>query len=240
LTGNFVIRPEELDSDDEEEDEEEDLIDGEGGLYGLEGMIDSDESGSEVDELDDLDEPPRITELGEDDEEVPKLIKVTKTKRVAAELDSDEVDDALDKILGVKSSEKVDKKAKHQAKKLKTNEGQAVAGSEPTNGETKKESKSKTEKAEKKSEASKPAETKKSKADKKEAPVNGTKKVQFAEKLEQGPTPSANGLRVIKGVTIDERKPGSGAAAKKNDKVALRYIGKLDDGKMFDGKLIVV
>jgi FK506-binding nuclear protein len=228
LTGNFVIREHSGDSDDEEEDEEGDLLE-DGGIYGPDGMYDSDDSDLEIDELDDIAEP-RVTEL-EDDDEPPKLVKVGKAKgkgkRAAGDLDSDEVDAVLDKLLDVKEAKEVkaEPKSKHQAKKLKNNEGQAIAGTSTTNGETKKDGKAKA--------AAAPAE-------KKGAAVNGSaKKVQFAEKLEQGPTPSAPASkRVIKGVTIDDRKPGSGQAAKKGDRVAMRYIGKLKDGKMFDGMLL--
>ncbi|EQB45354.1 FKBP-type peptidyl-prolyl cis-trans isomerase [Colletotrichum gloeosporioides Cg-14] len=68
------------------------------------------------------------------------------------------------------------------------------------------------------------------------------KKVQFAKNLEQGPTGSAEkakqagkvGVKVVQGVTIDDRKVGSGRAVKNGDTVGVRYIGKLDDGKVFD------
>ncbi|PKY03084.1 hypothetical protein P168DRAFT_319628 [Aspergillus campestris IBT 28561] len=72
------------------------------------------------------------------------------------------------------------------------------------------------------------------------------KKVQFAKNLEQGPTPSAQdkkpaekstgtlGVKEIKGVKIDDKKLGSGAAAKSGNTIAMRYIGKLEDGKVFD------
>ncbi|KAL2888845.1 FK506-binding protein 4 [Ceratocystis lukuohia] len=77
----------------------------------------------------------------------------------------------------------------------------------------------------------------------------GDKKVQFAKQLEQGPTPSekkvdakpaapakaaAPSKRVVQGVTVDDRKVGAGRAAKKGDTVGMRYIGKLDNGKVFD------
>lgn len=74
-----------------------------------------------------------------------------------------------------------------------------------------------------------------------EAPssAKSDKKVQFAEKLEQGPTPSPSqaktgGTRTVQGVTIDEKKAGTGPAAKSGNKVSMRYIGKLKDGKVFD------
>ena len=71
------------------------------------------------------------------------------------------------------------------------------------------------------------------------------KKVQFAKNLELGPTgspavaekagkkPTAS-VRVVQGVTIDDRKPGTGRTAKSGDKVGMRYIGKLENGKVFD------
>ncbi|KAL1889339.1 peptidylprolyl isomerase fpr3 [Ceratocystis pirilliformis] len=80
-------------------------------------------------------------------------------------------------------------------------------------------------------------------------PKKGDKKVQFAKQLEQGPTPSEKKVdakpaapvkaaaptkRVVQGVTIDDRKVGTGRAAKKGDTVGMRYIGKLDNGKVFD------
>ena len=88
------------------------------------------------------------------------------------------------------------------------------------------------------------------------------KKVQFAKNLEQGPSnapkdgraeakaetrvngaPSGEsekqkpslGVKTVQGVKIDDRKLGSGPPAKKGSKVGLRYIGKLTDGKVFDG-----
>lgn len=78
------------------------------------------------------------------------------------------------------------------------------------------------------------------------------KKVQFAKNLEQGPTGSAEkpkvaeaakgakttlGVKKVQGITLDDKKLGSGPAAKKGDKVGMRYIGKLQDGKIFDGKI---
>ena len=101
-----------------------------------------------------------------------------------------------------------DKTSKKQQKKLKNNKGEAV-------------------------EAEKEA---------KESPKDA-KKVQFAKNLEQGPTgPAAEkgagtlGVKTVQGVTVDDRKLGSGRVVKKGNKVGVRYIGKLQDGKVFDGK----
>lgn len=80
------------------------------------------------------------------------------------------------------------------------------------------------------------------------------KKVQFASQLEQGPTPNGNKSpvtpvektknekptvqssksRTVDGVKIEDHKVGSGPEAKKGQKVSMRYIGKLTDGKVFD------
>jgi FK506-binding nuclear protein len=47
----------------------------------------------------------------------------------------------------------------------------------------------------------------------------------------------ALGVKVVNGVKIDDKKLGKGPGAKKGDRVAMRYIGKLTDGKVFDCKL---
>lgn len=70
------------------------------------------------------------------------------------------------------------------------------------------------------------------------------KKVQFAKNLEQGPTGSgkqadgkaSTGVKVVQGVTIDDRTIGKGRTVKSGDTVGVRYIGKLADGKQFDGE----
>ncbi|KAH8675709.1 hypothetical protein BX600DRAFT_182482 [Xylariales sp. PMI_506] len=77
--------------------------------------------------------------------------------------------------------------------------------------------------------------------DVKESPKDA-KKVQFAKNLEQGPTGpaaaaekgAAIGVKVVQGVTIDDRKVGNGRVVKNGNKVGVRYIGKLQDGKVFD------
>lgn len=95
--------------------------------------------------------------------------------------------------------------------------------------------------------------------DSKDSPASAKsdKKVQFAKNLEQGPTGStvdtkkeaskkdskdgkpkaALGVKTVNGVKIDDKKLGTGPAVKNGDKVGMRYIGKLTDGKVFDCKL---
>jgi len=164
---------------------------------------------SDYDSEDDLDdmEDPRITEI-EDEEEAPKLVeaKKGKNKRAAA----DESLDAM--ITDSKAAEPTEKLSKKQLKKMKKNDGTATVVAE---------------------------------AEAEEAPssTKSDKKVQFAKNLEQGPTPTkaaekpkaAAGPRVVNGVTIDDKKAGTGPAAKNGDRVGMRYIGKLQkNNKVFD------
>ena len=159
-------------------------------------------------------EDPRITEVDSDNEEAPALIKAQdkkgKNKRSADTLDDgNSLDDIMAKSLKPEAEDET-KLSKKQLKKLKKNNGEAAA--------------SKTAEQTKDSAAAK-----------------ADKKVQFAKNLEQGPTGSskatetkAAGPRTVQGVKIDDKKLGKGPACKKGDKVGMRYIGKLNDGKVFD------
>ncbi|KAK9472760.1 uncharacterized protein V1510DRAFT_416841 [Dipodascopsis tothii] len=68
----------------------------------------------------------------------------------------------------------------------------------------------------------------------------GDKKVTFNKNLEQGPTGSGAPGNVKKvqtlqgGLTVEDRTLGEGAGAKNGQKVGVRYIGKLNNGKVFD------
>lgn len=172
------------------------------------GLMDEDD---ESDDLDDL-ANPRITEVASDEEQTQKKSKKDnkgKNKRVAEEpADEMDLDDMMSKA---KEAEPEQKLSKKQQKKLKKNNGEAAA----------------VEAAEKKA---------------KDSPKSD-KKVQFAKNLEQGPTGStakkdgaAEPLTVkeVQGIKIDDRKLGSGRVAKKGDRISMRYIGKLDSGKVFD------
>ena len=235
LTGNYVIPADDARSnriyDGEEEDEDYDLSPDE-------DELDDDEESDELDALDD----PRLTEVTSEEEEdaAPKLIKHDKKgkNKRAAEISDDEpsnLDDIMAKSL--KPAEATTngdvKLSKKQLKKLKNNAGEAVAAA--------------VEKTAKKEDKTA-----------KDSPNPKTdKKVQFAKKLEQGPSSSSqdtkpelkkdakkedgqsksdSGVKVVQGVKIDDKKLGKGPAAKKGDKISMRYIGKLQDGKVFDGK----
>ena len=213
-------------------------------------LMDDDES----DELDDL-EDPRITDVtSDDDKEAPKLVKKGeaaqkgKNKRAHEESSDNEppaasLDDIMAKSLkpeepatgGAKEGEP--KLSKKQLKKLKNNAGKAVETT-AENKQVKKEDRVATD----------------------DAAMKIDKKVQFAKDLEQGPTtlPSTTksdaldnvktenvkengkpkptlGVKMVQGVKIDDKKLGKGPAAKKGNGVHLRYIGKLQDGRVFDG-----
>ena len=218
LTGNYVIPLDEARSDirgDDEDDEDEyDLSPDEDELDIDELMAMEDD---ESDDLDDMDDP-RITEVDSEEEEAPKLVEAKgkgKNKR-AAESNEDALDDLIAKEEPALT--------KAQQKKLKKNNGDAAAV------EAKKDAK---------------ADKKDAKADKKEAKeakkeAKSDKKVQFAKNLEQGPTPSGDkpvgtlGVKEVKGVTLDDKKLGKGAVAKAGNTVSMRYIGKLENGKVFD------
>jgi FK506-binding nuclear protein len=193
LTGNYIIDTNDDYSSDEDDDDDDDMpID-------LDGIDDYDSDDSEVDELDDLDDP-RITEVDSDDEEAPKLVAASSSKKGKNKRPAADEAEGLDELIAKAGAEQATL-SKKQQKKLKNNKGEAVAAEEA----------------------------------KKDA-----KKVQFAKNLEQGPTGSkaagkaAGGVKVVQGVTIDDRTPGTGRAVKNGDTVGVRYIGKLANGQQFD------
>ncbi|CAF9902796.1 MAG: peptidylprolyl isomerase fpr4 [Alectoria fallacina] len=257
LTGNYVVPA------DNGHNHEHQLYDGEDEEDDYDMSPDEDEleDDEESDELDTL-EDPRITEVAsEDEDEPPKLVKKDevakkeepakkgKNKRAREESeDEKDVPASLDDIMAksLKPEEPTTngetKLSKKQLKKLKNNAGKAVEAA-VENKEVKKEEKK----------------VNKEDAAVKDSPLKGDKKVQFAKNLEQGPvsspeTPKTDnkdnakpdlkkeegkpkaslGVKIVQGVKIDDKKLGSGPAAKKGSKVGMRYIGKLKDGKVFD------
>lgn len=218
LTGNYVMPDDEgrqpFDEDEEDEDEDDYDLSPDEDELDIDALMDEDD---ESDDLDDL-ENPRITEV-DSEEEAPKLIEKSKGKNKRA-AESDE-DAGLDDLMAKEKAAPEAGLSKKQQKKMKKNNGEAVA-----------------------------AEQKKEEKDGKEAKEG--KKVQFAKNLEQGPTPSAQdkkpaekttgtlGVKEVKGVKLDDKKLGSGPAAKSGNTVAMRYIGKLEDGKVFDCKSLFI
>ena len=214
LTGNYIVDDDEDLSDDEDED------------YGLSSdeldYMDEDVSDGESDELDPI-EDVRVTEVDSEEEEVPKLVsaKAKKDKKGKNKRPAEDEAEGLDAMISQATTAE-EPKSKKQQKKLKNNKGEPVAAtvSEETESDAK-------------------------------AAAKSDKKVQFAKNLEQGPTGSAAekgkqagkptvGVKVIQGVTVDDRKVGTGRTVKNGDTVGVRYIGKLDNGKVFDCKLTLV
>ena len=225
------------------------------------------EDEDESDELDDMEDPriTELGSDEEDKKPVPGLIKATqetkkneskgKNKRPAEDSlleDKDAkptTDGILDKALKkespkpesvqVNGEQKLSKsQQKKLRKKMKDNTGNAVEVRQEVDGEDEGE-KLTTEV-------------------KKEAPDGKTKSVQFAETLIKGPGVNGTGStvdknekkeeksekgskqqnpRTVQGVTIDDKKTGTGPQAKKGDKVSARYIGKLENKRQFDGEL---
>ncbi|KAL8887461.1 MAG: hypothetical protein Q9215_004967 [Flavoplaca cf. flavocitrina] len=249
LTGNYVIPAEgshDHDHDDGEEDEY-DLSPGE------EDLDDEDES----DELDHIDDP-RITEVDTEEEEVPKLAKKDaapqkgKNKRVAEEEEPANLDEIMAKSLKPEPTTNGEQKlSKKQLKRLKNSAGKAVeAAAEVPNVKTEESlAKDGSSKMDKKVQFAKNLEqgpTNTSKSPKAEAKV-GAKESQAEKKAEKkgeakaantvnGESPKASvGPKTLQGgVKIDDKKLGKGPACKKGNKIGMRYIGKLQDGKIFD------
>lgn len=107
-----------MDDDEDDYDEDDDEDDYDLSPDELDYAMGEDDSDEESDDLDDV-EDPRVTELDSDDE-VPKLVDTTKkgkNKRSAEEAEN------LDELIA-KDGAKLSKK---QQKKLKNNQGEAVA-----------------------------------------------------------------------------------------------------------------
>lgn len=219
LSGNILVPlDEDEDSEDEyDSDDEYDLEPGEDEL----GMLDDDEE----DELDALDDP-RVVDVS-DDVAAPALVPADAVAQKGKNKRAAEDSPVADKTTN--GDVKLTKAQKKAQKKLKNNAGAAVDADAE--------------------EAATPAE-----AVKASPAAKADKKVQFAKTLVQGPTSSTSpkvtaeapkadagkpkaslGVKVVQGVTIDDKKLGTGPAAKKGDKVSMRYIGKLDkDKRVFD------
>ncbi len=111
---------------------------------------------------------------------------------------------------------KLSKKDKKKQKKLKAEDGKAIptgeAGSTPS------------KKPESNAEGT-PAKTADSKTEKKE---KGDKKKESASPTKGKPKELESGLKIL------DNKVGTGKAAKNGDMVSMRYIGKLENGTVFD------
>lgn len=241
LTGNYVVPVDDGPRDEDDEDYED-----EGDEMGYPPYGIGDESDLS-DELDNIDNP-RFAEIDTDDEEekVPQLIKAKgKNKRPAPESDGEApgLDDIMAKSLKepVPSTNGEPKLSKKQLKKLKNNEGKAAAAAASSN-DTQNGKKDSESPSVKKVQFAKDLEqgpstvksepTESIAADKKADKKDETKD----EKKGKASAKATLGVKEVQGVSVDDKKLGSGPTAKKGSRVSMRYIGKLNDGKVFDCK----
>lgn len=250
LTGNYVVPSNGGHGDDESESESEDYdlspSEDELNMYGEE---------SESDDLDDL-EDPRIQEIATDEEVVvkrtkAKFDKATKKslKRAADELEREDLnlDELIAKSKEVKEAAAVPEKklSKKQLKKLKANDGKAIdatadakakkvqfakeleQGPTPSPAVDKKPKEQKLK--EQKPKEQKPKEQKPKEQKTKEQKTKEQKKLEVKK-----PEAAGKLSKVVQGVTIMDSKVGTGPAAKMGSRLSMRYIGKLENGKIFD------
>lgn len=176
-------------------------------------------------------------------------VKKGKNKRVAEESVDEpaSLDDIMAKSLKAEepATNNEAKLSRKQRKKLKNNAGKGVETQTESADSKKEEQKAKgspEQKGDKKvqfaknleqgpSTSNQDAKTESKKGSKADTKAEGKSDSKIVgEKQKAG-----LGLKVVQGVTIDDKKLGKGPAVKKGDKVGMRYIGKLQDGKVFDG-----
>ncbi|KAL8667461.1 MAG: hypothetical protein Q9202_000677 [Teloschistes flavicans] len=249
LTGNYVVPADGGPTHDHhhynDEDDEDD--------YDLSPDEDELDDEDESDELDDI-EDPRIIEVDTDEEEAPKLIKKEpaaqkgKNKRPAEDAAQEpaNLDDIMAKALKPEPSTNDEPKlSKKQLKKLKNNAGKAVEAAVENKNVKKEETPSKDSpatKVDKKVQFAKNLEQGPSNNASKEPKSNaiaGAKEPKMEAKVEakvngEKPKPVQGSKTLEGGVKIEDKKLGTGPACKKGNKVGMRYIGKLTDGKVFD------
>ncbi|PWY78190.1 kinase-like protein [Aspergillus heteromorphus CBS 117.55] len=186
-----------------------------------------------------LDEPRDDDSEDEDDEDYdlpPGVDELDLDELMGEDDESDDLDDLEDpRITEVESEDEAPKLVEPKGKNKRAAEAEKAAA-EPAL------SKKQQKKLKKNNGEAAAVEEKKDAKEGKEA--KEAKKVQFAKNLEQGPTPSAPktaekttgtlGVKEVKGVKLDDKKLGQGVACKAGNTVAMRYIGKLEDGKVFD------
>ena len=114
-----------------------------------------------------------------------------------------------------------------QNKRLKGENGKVVtAGAETKGNEQEKKDKKKKKKKEKKGKEGKEAEADKEQSAKKDTAAAAT--------TDTNTTPQRVVKEITGGVKLVDAKLGTGPQAKKGNTVSMRYIGKLENGKVFD------
>lgn len=264
MTGNYVIPADSShnhgDSDYEGGDDydlspDEDELDGEDESDELDNLEDP-----RITEVDtDEEEAPKLVK----NESAPQK---GKNKRAAEDSEDGKpttLDDIMAKSLKPEPTTNGEPKlSKKQMKKLKNNAGKAVEAAVENQSVKKEEPATKdspSTKTDKKvqfakdleqgpsgiSKDSKPNAKEGAKEPKKESKKEAKKESKAeseAQSKVNGESPKASlGPKTLQGgVKIEDKKLGKGPACKKGNKVGMRYIGKLLDGKVFDGKHILL
>lgn len=206
LTGNYINHPDDEDADDYVygTDDEDDYDSDEYDLTPDEDEI--------IDDIEyDLDELDNVEDI---EGKIEELVEEDNKKRQAD-------DEAAD----VKDTKKAKKDSKKE-KSVKFNKDleQGPTGPAAEKKETKKDEKKEDKKQDKKE--------KKVKETKKETKKEEKKEVKKEVKKEEKKKPAVKTLPG--GVIIEDKTFGTGPVCKKGQKVGVRYIGKLKNGKVFD------
>lgn len=182
--------------------------------YNDEDEDDSDEEAYDLREVSsDVEYDPDEMEIPSEDEgrfeevnsDAEEAPKQEASKKRPRESDAMETDAAEDKL---------SKSQKKKLKKLKAADGKAVeTGAESTAVKANAEAKE---------------------GEKKEKKEKKDKKAEKAEKAEKTEQTAGEEKQLEGGVKIKDHKIGSGPKAKKGDMVSMRYLGKLQNGKVFD------
>ena len=225
LTGNYIRNHNQGEHEDEY-DEDYDLSPSEDELYA--------EPDSE-DELDGL-ENPRIQEIDSDAEEEET------SKKEQKKVGDKKYDKKADKKGSKRAAEETPEKPAEKQKKSKSNDGKAIPAESAT-PTMKGDKKVKFAKLPDETHAPSPAGKKnekkehakeKKKEHMKENKENIKKDTKKDHAKEEKQSTANTGLRNVDGVTIDDRTIGSGPQAKLGQRVNMRYVGKLSNGKVFD------
>jgi FK506-binding nuclear protein len=179
--------------------------------HGPEGEYDS-----EDEDEDEYDLSPDEDELYGDEDDSEDDLDDMENPRIT------EVEDEAPALVPAKADKKADKKGKKRAAEEEAETlDDLISKAKPAEKKNAKKVKTNEGKAVPADEVAKKVEA--------PAAAKSDKKVQFSKNLELGPT-----VKTVNGVTIDDKKTGSGPAAKKGDRIGMRYIGKLQNGKVFD------
>ena len=218
LTGNYIY----LAFDDDEDDEE---------LYSdLEDLEEEDVEGSELEQEDDDDD-----EVSDEDEEMELFDEDSGYK---IDVDEELTDADIEALLAKRKGKPIPKSNEPAAKKSKIVEVvEEVSASEEDEDEEEKPVKKEQPKKQAQKEQPKKQEKPTPKKEEKPTPKKEEKPT---PKKDEKPTPKKEEVKkenkktLPSGLVIEDSIVGQGPRAKNGKRVAVRYIGKLMNGKVFD------